>query len=73
MKAVVEYLTKPDTLYKIVLGLVMLAIAWANLNSKIETVAQKVQIIENLDLNTKLSRMEVDIQWIKQNLESKIK
>lgn len=73
MKSVIEYLVKPENLYKIGIWLVMLVIAWTNLNNKIDTIANEQAEIRKLDLNSRIIRIESDVMWIRQSLESKMK
>ena len=46
---------------------------WANMNNKWDNIDQRMNKIESLDLESRLTKMEVDIQWIRQVLESKYK
>lgn len=70
MKAVFEYIKKPETVWKVLVAVFALWVIYATLNNRISNVEQKIQAIENLDLWTKLSRIETDIQWIKATLSS---
>ena len=60
-----NYLTDPWTLVNFVIFVFGLWVAWSNLNSKVKDIEKRVEKIEDLDLDSRLTKMQVDLDWIK--------
>ena len=71
MKQVKDYFQRPDTWVKIWVWLFALWMAWSLLNSKVNILTDRLDKIEALDLSSRLTKIEVDVQWIRQTLENK--
>ena len=42
---------------------------WANFNSKLKELDRRIAKIEDLDLDSRLTRMEANLDWIRTTLE----
>ena len=69
MNNLYEYLTNPSTLINIVVLVFTLWVTRANLNTKLKDLEKRVEKIEDLDLDSRLTKMQVDLDWIKTVLD----
>ena len=66
-----EYIFQPSTLISLISAIVSVAVAWTALKGRIDSLEQDMKEIKSLDLDSRLTRMETDIQWIRSMLEKK--
>ena len=74
MDGFIEYITKPETIVTIVVFVFWLGATWSNLNWRIRTMEKQIEEIERkLDelqqIKEILSRMQADIDWIKDSMK----
>jgi hypothetical protein len=44
---------------------------WANLNSKLKEIEKRVDKIEDLDLDSRLTEIQTNLKWIMERLREK--
>jgi hypothetical protein len=44
---------------------------WANLNSKLKEIEKRVDKIEDLDLDSRLTEIQTNLKWIMERLKEK--
>ena len=64
-----NYLTEPSTLVNIVIFVFGLWVAWSKFNSEIKELERRIVKIEELDLDARLTQMQIDLDWIKKTLD----
>lgn len=64
-----NYLTDPTTIINIVVLVFTLGVTWSNLNAKLKELEKRIEKIEDLDLDSRLTRMEANLDWIRTTLE----
>lgn len=64
-----EYITNPATIVNLVVVIFWLGMTWAKLNSKLNELERRIEKIEDLDLDSKLNKMQTDLDWIKKTLD----
>lgn len=64
-----NYLTDPTTIINAVVLIFTLGVTRANLNTKLRELEKRIEKIENLDLDSRLTRMEANLDWIRTTLE----
>ena len=69
MDQLYSYLTNPATIINFVVFVFSLWAMRANFNSKLNELEKRIQKIEDLDLDSRLTRMEANLDWIRTTLE----
>ena len=69
MNNLYEYVTNPSTLINIIVLIFTLGVTRANLNTKLKELEKRIEKIEDLDLDSRLTRMEANLDWIRTTLE----
>lgn len=65
MEWVIDYITNPQNAITLIAFIFGVWVAWSNLNSKVKDIEKRVEKIEDLDLDSRLTKMQVDLDWIK--------
>lgn len=63
-----EWITNPATIINIVVMIFGLGTTWANLNNRLKDLEKRLTKLEDLDLDSRLERMQVDLDRIKTTL-----
>jgi hypothetical protein len=69
MDQLFNYITNPATIVNLIAFVFGLWVIWANLNAKLKELDRRVTKIEDLDLDSRLTRMEANLDWIRTTLE----
>lgn len=69
MEARISYIFSPQTIISIVIFVFGLWAAWSSLNWKQRDAEKRIQKLEDLDLDNRLTRMEANLDWIRATLE----
>lgn len=64
-----NYLTDPTTIINAVVLVFTLWVTRANLNTKLKELEKRIEKIEDLDLDSRLTKMQVDLDRIKTVLD----
>jgi hypothetical protein len=64
-----NYLTDPTTIINAVVLIFTLGVTRANLNTKLRELENRIEKIEDLDLDSRLTKMQVDLDRIKTVLD----
>jgi len=65
MEVIFNYITDPNTIVTLIAFIFGVWVAWSNLNSKVKDIEKRVEKIEDLDLDSRLTKMQVDLDRIK--------
>lgn len=71
MENLYNYLSDPSTIVNIVVIIFWLGMTWANLNSKLKEIEKRVDKIEDLDLDSRLTEIQTNLKWIMERLKEK--
>lgn len=69
MSSFAEYISNPAVIIEAVVFIFTLWVTWSNLNNKIKDAERRLQKLEELDLDSRLTRMETTLDYIKTTLE----
>lgn len=69
MDARIDYIFNPQTLVSLIIFVFGVWAAWSSLNWKQKELERRIQKIEALDLDNRLTRMEANLDWIRTTLE----
>jgi Co/Zn/Cd efflux system component len=69
MEQLFNYITSPDTIISLVIFMFTLWWAWSTINSKQKDLERRIEKIEELDLDSRLTRMETTLEYIRTSLE----
>lgn len=69
MDAIYDYITDPNTIVTLIAFVFMVWVSWSNLNWKIKEIETRLQKIEELDLDSRLTQMQTDLTRIKTTLD----
>ena len=63
------YLTNPANLISLIIFIFTLGVTRSKLNWKIEDLERRISKLEELDLDSRLTQMQIDLDWIKKTLD----
>jgi len=69
MEAFFNYITEPWTIVSFVVFVFWLGVTWSNLNWRLKECEKRLDKLEELDLDSRLTRMEANLEWIRTTLE----
>jgi Co/Zn/Cd efflux system component len=69
MEQLFNYITSPDTIISLVIFMFTLWWAWSAINNKQKDLERRIEKIEELDLDSRLTRMETTLEYIRTSLE----
>lgn len=69
MDSIIESILNPSTISSIIFFVFWLWVTRANLNAKQRELEKRIEKIEDLDLDSRLTKMQVDLDWIKTTLD----
>ena len=68
MEHLFNYITSPDTIISLIIFMFTLWWAWSTINSKQKDLERRIEKIEELDLDSRLTRMETTLVYIRTSL-----
>ena len=71
MDGIYNYLTNPANIVSFVIFVFWLGMTWANLNSKLKEIEKRVDKIEDLDLDSRLTEIQTNLKRIMEKLKDK--
>ena len=69
MENLYNYLSDPSTIVNIVVIVFSLGMTWANLNGKLKELEKRIDKIEDLDLDSRLTEIQTNLKWIMERLK----
>lgn len=69
MEALYNYITSPETIVSFIVFVFSLWMIWSNINSKQKELEHRIEKIEELDLDSRLTQMQIDLDRIKKTLD----
>jgi len=69
MEQLFNYITQPETIISLIVFVFWLWAVYTNITGKLKELERRVEKIEDLDLDSRLERMQVDLDWIKTTLD----
>lgn len=69
MEQFYNYITDPWTIISFVVFVFWLWATWSKLNGKIKEIEKRLDKLDELDLDSRLTRMEANLDWIRTTLE----
>ena len=71
MDDIVRYITSPDVIVSFLIFVFWLGATWSNLNAKLKELEKRIDKIEALDLDARLTEIQTNLRWIMEKLKSK--
>lgn len=71
MENLYNYLSDPSTIVNVVVIIFWLGMTWANLNGKLKELEKRIDKIEDLDLDSRLTEIQTNLKWIMERLKEK--
>jgi type VI protein secretion system component VasK len=69
MEAFFNYITEPWTIISLIVFIFWLWATWSSLNWRIKECEKRLDRVDELDLDSRLTRMEANLEWIRTTLE----
>ena len=69
MEQLFSYITSPDTIISFIVFVFWLWAVYTNITGKIKEFEKRITKIEDLDLDSRLTKMQVDLDRIKTTLD----
>ncbi len=69
MEQFYNYITDPWTIVSFIVFVFWLWATWSNLNWRLKECEKRLDKLEELDLDSRLTRMEANLEWIRTTLE----
>lgn len=71
MDDIFRYITSPDVIVSFVIFVFWLGATWSNLNTKLKDMEKRIDKIEALDLDARLTEIQTNLRWIMEKLKTK--
>ena len=71
MDGIYNYLTNPANIVSFVIFVFWLGMTWANLNSKLKEIEKRVDKIEDLDLDSRLTEIQTNLRRVIERLKER--
>ena len=71
MESRFNYVFSPQTIVSIIVFVFWLWVTWATLNAKLKEIEKRVDKIEDLDLDSRLTEIQTNLKWIMEKLKEK--
>ena len=71
MESLYNYVTDPSTLISFIVFVFWLGMTWANLNAKLKELERRIDKIEDLDLDSRLTEIQTNLRWVIEKLKEK--
>mgnify|MGYP003292738497 CR=1 FL=1 len=71
MEELSNYIFNPQTLVSFIIFVFWLGVTWANLNTKLREIEKRVDKIEDLDLDSRLTEIQTNLKRIMEKLKDK--
>lgn len=68
MDQLYSYITSPETIVSFVIFVFWLWAIYTNITGKLKELENRLTKLEDLDLDSRLTKMQVDLDWIKTTL-----
>lgn len=68
MDQLYSYITSPDTIVSFIIFVFWLWAIYTNITGKLKELENRLTKLEDLDLDSRLTKMQVDLDWIKTTL-----
>lgn len=69
MEGLFNYITSPDTIISFIAFVFWLWVIYTSITNKQKELEMRIEKIEDLDLDSRLTRMEANLDWIRITLE----
>ena len=69
MEGLFNYITSPETIISFIIFVFTLWVMWSNINNKLKELEHRIENLEELDLDSRLTQMQIDLDWIKKTLD----
>lgn len=63
------YITNPANLVSFIIFVFWLWATWSKLNWKIKECERRLDKLDELDLDSRLTQMQIDLDWVKKSLD----
>lgn len=63
------YLTNPANIVSFVIFVFWLGVTWSNLNWRLKECEKRLDKLDELDLDSRLTQMQIDLDWVKKTLD----
>ena len=70
MDQLYSYITSPDTIISFVIFVFWLWALYTNVTGKLKELETRLTKLEDLDLDSRLTKMQTDIDWIRTTLDN---
>ena len=71
MEQFYNYISNPSTIINAVILVFTLWMTWANLNTKLKDLEKRIDKIEDLDLDSRLTEIQTNLKWIMERLKDR--
>ena len=69
MEGLFNYITSPETIISFIIFVFTLWVMWSNINNKLRELEHRIESLEELDLDSRLTQMQIDLDRIKKTLD----
>ena len=69
MEGLFNYITSPETIISFIIFVFTLWVMWSNINNKQRELEHRIESLEELDLDSRLTQMQIDLDRIKKTLD----
>ena len=73
METLFNYITTPGVIVNFIVFVFWLWVIYSKMNTKIDEIEKRIEKIEDLDLDARLTKLQTDMDWVRLTLDKYLK
>ena len=73
MEMLFNYITTPGVIVNFIVFVFWLWVIYSKMNTKIDEIEKRIEKIEDLDLDARLTKLQTDMDWVRLTLDKYLK
>ena len=73
MEILFNYITTPGVIVNFIVFVFWLWVIYSKMNTKIDEIEKRIEKIEDLDLDARLTKLQTDMDWVRLTLDKYLK
>ena len=73
MEELYSYITNPAVIVNFIVFIFWLGVIYSKVNAKMDEMEKRIEKIEDLDLDARLTKLQTDMDWVRLTLDKYLK
>lgn len=73
MEQLYSYITNPAVIVNFIVFVFWLGVIYSKMNTKMDEMEKRIEKIEDLDLDARLTKLQTDMDWVRLTLDKYLK